>query len=248
MSRVLPRHHLTALESETPHPQRTATAARPSGETDKTAEVNQPEGYRPRRAPRNDPLQQFPELSIVPGTAVHRADPEAPVQEPNHIRIEQRTRPIESHQQDGVGDVTTDAGKLQKGSFVVRDAASEIVDECTPQRRQTRAPVQESQRAKQLHDMRWRRLGQGRGIRIPVNESGVDGRHQVGARPLKQQLGDQDLEWVASPSPRVVALMVGEPAADAPAKPNDVGFPQNEARPRLHIGSVGTHVGLLGPA
>jgi hypothetical protein len=202
--------------------QRAPGTSRANRETDESAEIDQPESHGPRAASWDNSFYQLPKLGVLPRTASPRGSAKIPLEQSNHVRIDQRARSIECEQKYSVRDVTAHSRKRQKRRFRLRDLAAEVLDDRSTERRQARAAVQQTERTKQLYDLLDRRVSKRVRVWKSRDERLIDSWHQVGTRPLKQQLGNQDLVWVARTSPLEVATVPNKPTSYLSSEPREI--------------------------
>jgi hypothetical protein len=187
-----------------------------------SAEVDEPKRNRTRVLTRHQLLEQLPKTNVLARPRPCRPNTEAPVEEPDHVRVKECARPIECHQEDRISDVASDTRKGEEILGRIGDGAAEPCDERPAHFQEAPASVQEPEGSKQFHELSWIGLRQDVCIRIGRDELRVSGRDQVGPRPLQQQLGGEHLVGILSAAPRERTPVQVEPSPNAPAKPRDV--------------------------
>jgi hypothetical protein len=216
------RMHQTGSKRRAATPERTHPAARPSREAHRCSEIDETECNSTWMASRSHALEQRPELSVVTRPGSSRPNTEAPIEESNHVRIEEGTRPVECDNKNRIRDVTADAWQRAQLFLLIGNGTSELSDQRPPRLQEAPASVQKPKGSQQLNELR--RLGSRQRLRIRIrrDELGVDPRNQIRPRALEQQLGDEYLVRIPSAAPRKRAPVHVKPRTHAPTQPRDI--------------------------
>jgi hypothetical protein len=206
-----------AATAERAHP-----AAGSSSEAHRGSEIDETECNSAWVASRYYAFKQRPELSVVARPGPRRPDTEAPIEESNHVRIEERTWPVECDHKNRIRDVAADAGQRAQLLLLVRNGTSVLRDKHPPHLQEAPASVQKPKGSQQLNELG--RIGSRQRLRIRIrrDELGVDPCDQVGPRALEQQLGDEHLVGISTAAPRKRAPVHVKPSPNAPTQPGGI--------------------------
>lgn len=212
----------TLLKRRASRTERALVATRSSANTDCCSEIDEAKRKILGIARGSEFGKQRPKHLVVSRPALRGRHTQASTDEPNDIRVDERLGPGERQDEDGVRDITADAGQREQACLVVRDSALISINQRAAEGRQAGAPVRESERSQDLYDLARICCGERLGVREAKDELRVGGQHGVCSRPLKEHFSHQDLVGIVRITPWIGSAVLAEPYSYAAAEPTSI--------------------------
>jgi hypothetical protein len=164
-------------------------------------------------------LQRLPQHGISPWACAWRPQVQQTLEEPDDIRVEQRSAFVECNGEHSIRYVMTNPGKCQQGRFRPRHTAAVSLNKGAREGGQTPAAMQEAQRAEKLCHLIWSRFREISRLRIGADETVKESGDEVSSRSLQEQFSDQHAVGIALLPPGEPSTRRIKPGEDVSRKP-----------------------------
>lgn len=199
--------------------QRAGVATRSSRHANDCTEVDQSEPKLARALLGQEVGQNLPHHRVVPRASLRRRNVQCPTDESNDVRIEQWTPLSKSQNEYRVGDVRPHTRQPAKLIFSLRNSPLKVGNQGPGECGESLAPVEQPQRTKQVYNYGW--IGHRQGVRgrVGVDERVENFGHEVGPRPLEEELRNKNGVRITVDAPRKRTPMLLKPPDHAAAQP-----------------------------